>query len=129
MASRTSRPLVVTAAPGPRKRTGRPPGRRNSIPYRSGVAREILTLRIPPDATPEVKAIGEKARALIEKALRSKDPGVFCLAARRPRGVSAIAFRFRVRVAAALYVLQAIARPENVIDVLADMRAEEDPSS
>lgn len=91
----------------PRKKVGRPPGRKNSIRYREGVAREMLKLVIPVEASEGTRALGEQARTVLEKAIRSEDPLAFC----------------KPRVLAALYVLGEVgARKPTIVDLLADMK-------
>lgn len=88
----------------PKRKGGRPLGRKNSIAYGSGVARQALALRLPRD--PAVKAIGKEAQRVIRKAFASGSPDAF----RKPP------------VLAAIYLLQTIGRKaSSVLDLLDDI--------
>lgn len=96
----------MSAPATPRSKGGRPKGRKNSIRYREGVARSVLRLRIPHDAGFELRAVGEEARAIVERAVRSTDPLAFC----------------KPHVMAAIYLLRyEIAKPASILDLLSDL--------
>jgi hypothetical protein len=87
---------------------GRPPGRKNAIPYRSRVVADLLALRVPTEASVGAKELAAEARAILRKALRSRDPRACC----------------GPRVLAAIEVLREVGvRKPTVLDLLADMEA------